>query len=75
MHLRVQHITHRRGGFFLGRGGDIGVGVQGEACGEVAEHTADRLDVHAILQSDGRKGVTKVVESDLRYTCSGEDSF
>ena len=53
----------------------MGVGVQGEACGEVTEHTADRLDVHAILQSDGRKGVTKVVESDLRYTCSGEDSF
>ena len=53
----------------------MGVGVQGEARGEVAEHTADRLDVHAILQSYGRKGVTKVVESDLRYTCSGEDSF
>ena len=75
MHLYVQYITYRRGGFFLGRGGDIGVGVQGEAGGEVTEHTGHRLDVHAILQSDGRKGVTKVVESDLRYTCSGEDSF
>ena len=59
----------------MGRGGDMGVGVQGKAGGEVAEHTGHRLDVHAILQSDGRKGVTKVVESDLRYTCSSEDSF
>ena len=53
----------------------MGVGVQGEACGEVAEHTTNRLDVHAILQSYGRKGVTKVVEADFRNACSGEDSF
>ena len=53
----------------------MGVGVQGEACGEVAEYTADRLDVHAILQSYGRKGMAEVVESDFRNACSGEDSF
>ena len=53
----------------------MGVGVQGEACGEVTEHTADRLDVHAILQSYGRKGVTKVVESDLRDACPCKNSL
>ena len=47
--LHTQHIPHCFGGFFLGGGGDMGVGVQGEACGEVTEHTADRLDVNAIL--------------------------
>ena len=29
----------------------MGIGVQSEACGEVAQHAADRLDVHTILQS------------------------
>lgn len=53
----------------------MGVGVQGEAGGEVAEHTADCFNVYAILQSYGRKGVAQVVESDLWDTCSGEDSF
>ena len=53
----------------------MGVGVQGEAGGEVAEHAADRLDVNAILQSYGRKGMAEVVESHLWDTCSGEDSL
>ena len=34
--LHTQDISHGLGGFFLGQGGDMGVGVQGEACGEVA---------------------------------------
>jgi len=34
----------------------MGVGVQGEACGEVTEHAADRLDVHTILQCNGGEG-------------------
>ena len=53
----------------------MGVGVQSEARGEVAEHTADRLDVHAILQSYGRKGVAEVVESDLWDTCPCQHSL
>ena len=42
----------------------MGVGVEGEACGEVTKHSADRFDVHAILQGDGRKGVAEIVEAD-----------
>ena len=59
----------------MGGGGDVGVGVQSEACGEMTEHTADCFNVYAILQSYGRKGVTKVVESDLWDTCSRKDSL
>ena len=53
----------------------MGVGVQGEARGEVAEHTADCFNVYAILQGDGCEGVTKVVESDLWDTCPCQYSF
>ena len=44
----------------------MGIGVEGEACGEVTQHSADRLDVHAILEGDGCKGMAEVVESDFR---------
>ena len=53
----------------------MGVGVQGEAGGEVAEHTADCFNVYAILQGDGGEGMTEVVESDLWDTCSRKDSL
>ena len=53
----------------------MGVGVQGEAGGEVAEHTGDCLYVHAILQCDGCEGVSEVVESDLVNACSCQHSF
>ena len=71
----MEDIAHCFGGFFLGGGCDMGVGVQGEAGGEVAEHTADCFNVYAFLQSYGRKGVTKVVESDLWDTCPCQYSF
>ena len=35
----------------------MGVGVQREARGVVAQHTADGLDVHAVLECHGREGV------------------
>ena len=53
----------------------MGVGVERKACGEVTQHSADCLDVHAILEGDGCKGVAEVVESDLRDACSYKDSF
>lgn len=36
--------------FQLGIGGNVGVGVQCEACGVMAEHTADSFYIHAILE-------------------------
>ena len=50
--------------FQLGVGGDVGVGVQREPRRVVAQHTADGLDVHAVLQGHGCEGVTEVMESD-----------
>ena len=64
--LYIENIPHRFGGFFLGGGGDVGVGVQGEAGGEVTQHAAERLDVHTVLECDGCKGMAEVVESDFR---------
>ncbi len=39
----------------------MGIGVQGEPCGEVTEHSADGLDIHAVLEGKGGEGVS------LRY--------
>ena len=53
----------------------MGIGVQGEACGEVAQHAGYRLDVHAVLQGDGGEGVAEIVEPDLWDPGSGQHSF
>ena len=42
----------------------MGIGVQGEACGEVTQHAGHRLDVHTILQGDGSEGVAEVMKSE-----------
>ena len=47
----------------------MGIGVKGEACGEVTQHTADCFDVHSVLQGDGSEGMAEVVESDFRDVC------
>ena len=71
--LQTKDISHGLCGFLLRRGGDMGIGIQGEACGEVTQHAGHRLDVHTILQGDGCEGVAEVVESDLRDTSSFEN--
>ena len=53
----------------------MGVGIQGKPGGEVAEHSADGFDIHAVLQGDGGEGVAEIVESDLGNPGSGEDSL
>ena len=68
--LNTQHISHGLGGFLLCRGGDMCIGVQGEACGEVTQHAADRLDVYSVLQGDGCEGVAEIMESYLWNTRS-----
>ena len=50
--LHTQDISHGLSCFFLGGGGDMGVGVQGETSGKVTKHSADCLDVHTILQGN-----------------------
>ena len=53
----------------------MGIGVQSEPGREVAEHAADRLDVHSILEGDGCESMAEIVESDLRDTCSLQHPF
>ena len=48
----------------MGVCGDVGVGVQRKARGVVTEHTADGLDIHAVLQGHGCEGVTEVMKAD-----------
>lgn len=51
-----QNISNRLRRFLLCRGGDMGVGFQREACGEVAQHAGDRLDIHTVPECNGCKG-------------------
>ena len=44
-----QDIPHSPGGFLLGAGGDVGVGVQGEAGGEAAQH-AGRCSAEGFME-------------------------
>ena len=62
--LHRQHISHSPGSLLLGAGGDVGVGVQNEASGEVAQHAGDSLDVHAVLLRQGCEGMAQVMEAD-----------
>ena len=47
----------------------MGVGVQGETCGEVTQHAGHRLAIHAVLECDSCEGVAEIMESDLVDTC------
>ena len=68
-------MSHCLGGFCLGGGGDMGVGIEDEACGEVAQHPGDGFDIHTILEGEGSEGVAEVMEANLRDACSFEHSF
>ena len=64
--LHTQDISHGLGSFLLCRGGDVGIGIQGESCGEVAQHAGHRLDIYSVLQRNGCEGVAESMESDLQ---------
>ena len=53
----------------------MGIGIQCEPGGEVAEHSADGFDIHTVLQGDGGEGVAEIVKSHLGNPGSGEDSL
>lgn len=42
----------------------MGVGVKGEASGEVTQHAGNGLNIHTILQCQRSKGVPKLVEAE-----------
>ena len=57
----AKHIPHHLGGIFLGVSRDMGAGIEGNACGEVAQHARDVLDIHAVLQGGGREGMSQMM--------------
>lgn len=58
--------AHRLCGFGLRKRCDVGVCVEREASGVVAEHTGDRFDVHTVLQSQGCECVPLRYNKDKR---------
>lgn len=42
----------------------MGVGVQRESCGVVAEHGGYGFDVYTVLERHGGEGVSEVMEAD-----------
>ena len=73
--LYAEDLSHRICRFFLCCCGDMCVGIQGEACGEVTQHTGYSFYVNSILQRNRRKGVAEVMESDLWDTGSCQYSL
>ena len=63
--LQTQDVSYSLGGFFLCRGGDMGISVQSKSCREMTQHAGDCLDIHSVLEGDGGEGVAEVMESDL----------
>ena len=63
----IEHL--RLNGFFMCQGGDMGISIQSEACGEVTQHTADRFDIHAVLRGEGGEGVAEIMKPNLRNAC------
>ena len=63
--LSGEYFSNSLSSFLLCRGGDVGIGVQGEPSGEVTQHAGHGLDVHTILECDGSEGVAEVMEPDL----------
>lgn len=54
----------------LGVSGDVGIGVQREARRVMTEHTADGLDVHAVLQGHGCEGVSNSWNFAFDFYCT-----
>lgn len=55
-----KHTPHRLRRLTLCCAGDMGVGVQGKACGEVTQHSGHGLHIYPVLQCQGGEGMAQV---------------
>ena len=53
----------------------MGISVQGESRGEVAQHAGDGFDIYAVLQGQRGECVAEVMESDLGNPCPFQDTL
>ena len=67
--------AHSAGGFLLHPDGGMGIGVQGEACGVVAQHGRYRFHVDAGLEGSCSKCVSQSMERDVLQTSVFQDSL
>ena len=65
LRLLGDEATHPLGGVPLHLPGDVGVGVQREACAVVAQDAGDCLGVHSLLDRQRGEGVSQPVEGDV----------
>ncbi len=63
---KIPHLLRRT---LLHLTGGVRVSAQGEARIIVTQHVGHCFHVHAVLQSNGRECVTKIVETDVRQSC------
>ncbi len=59
-----EETAHRSGRLALGGRGHMGIGVQGEPSAEVSQHPGYRFHVYPVLEGQGGKGVSKLVEAE-----------
>mgnify|MGYP001852325946 CR=1 FL=1 len=59
----LHEAAHGGGRLVLLLASGVGVGPQGEAGVEVAQHRGDSLYIHAVLQGHGSEGMPQIVES------------
>ena len=73
-HLRHE-VAHGLGCLVLLLPRGVGVGPQGESGVVVAQHGGHRLDVHAILESQGGEGAPEIVEPEVLQASVLEDAL
>ena len=65
LHDLRHKISHRLCCSILLLPSGVGVGAEGEACVVVAQHTADRFHIYAVLEGQGRECVSQGMEADV----------
>ena len=75
LHDLGHEVTHGFCGLVLDLACGVGIGAEGEACVVVAQHTADRLYVDAVLEGYGGEGVAQGVQGDVLQVGIFEDLF
>ena len=75
LHHLGHEISHSFRRLILHLPGGVGVGTEGETCVIVAQHTGNRLDIHAVLEGQGGEGVPLRYNNDKPENPSNDGRF